>query len=346
MKKHINKINKISKEKFKNLDTSTLKIPALTLVLGLLLGYLVSNTGLLPNPSHISTNKTKDLIESYLLSSGIPDATISNVVAEGDLYKVSLNVAGYDYTSYATKDGSLLFPEGLDLQSSDSLVADTPTPQPTEVPTSDKPSVELFVMSHCPYGTQAMKGILPAQEALGDKIDFNIKFVNYAMHGEVEVYEQLNQYCIQKDFGRDTFANYLGCFLEAGDSEACLSQTGIDTNALSACTNAADTEFSITANFNDQSTWMGSYPPFNTHDQDNIAYGVQGSPTLVINGVQSNAGRDSVSYLNAICNAFNEQPEECNTQLSPAQPTPGFGYGSETTAAPSAAVAANTAQCL
>ena len=68
----------------------------------------------------------------------------------------------------------------------------------------------------------------------------------------------------------------------------------------------------------------------------NDKYGIGGSPTLVINGAQANSGRDSVSYLRTICAAFNDAPEACNTELSSAQPSPGFGYettsGSTTTA--------------
>jgi hypothetical protein len=56
-------------------------------------------------------------------------------------------------------------------------------------------------------------------------------------------------------------------------------------------------------------------------------YGVQGSPTLVVNGEMTNSGRDSDSYLNTVCSAFNEVPEECMQELSGAAPSPGFGYG-------------------
>ncbi len=51
-------------------------------------------------------------------------------------------------------------------------------------------------MSHCPYGTQIEKGILLVFRALGNKIDAQFKFVNYAMHEETELAEQLRQYCI------------------------------------------------------------------------------------------------------------------------------------------------------
>lgn len=192
--------------------------------------------------------------------------------------------------------------------------------------------VDLFVMSHCPYGTQAEKGMLPVAKLLGDKIDFNLKFVYYAMHptsGEVE--EQLNQYCIQKE-QKDKLFDYLECFLTDSDGERCLDETGIDRTALEACTSAADEEFAITENLEDTSLWLnGRYPLFNINKEENEIYGVGGSPTLVINDeVISGAPRDSVSLLSIVCSAFNEQPEECLTEFEYSVPSPGFGWDEAT----------------
>jgi len=49
-------------------------------------------------------------------------------------------------------------------------------------------------MSYCPYGTQIEKGILPVINALGNKIKFSLKFVDYAMHGKKEIDENSRQY--------------------------------------------------------------------------------------------------------------------------------------------------------
>ncbi|MBU3923425.1 MAG: hypothetical protein KJ592_00750, partial [Nanoarchaeota archaeon] len=235
---------------------------------------------------------------------------------------------------YVTKDGENLVPSLVPL-TAQATQPTTDNRQPTtevNVPKSDKPIVEAFVMSHCPYGTQIEKGLLPVANLLGDKIDFQIKFVYYAMHptyGEVE--EQLNQYCIQEE-QNDKYLDYLTCFLgktgTPADGATCIDETKINKAKLSSCTTKTDKEFSVLANLNDQSTWMsGRYPKFDIHKADNDKYQVGGSPTLVINGVTAQAGRDSVSLLNAICASFNDAPEECNTELSPAQPTPGFGFG-------------------
>ena len=199
------------------------------------------------------------------------------------------------------------------------------------IPKSDKPKIEAFVMAYCPYGTQMEKGLIPVVNLLGDKIDFEIKFVSYAMHpsqGEVE--EELNQYCIQEE-QNDKYLSYLSCFLEAGDGEGCLTKTGIDKTKLKSCTDKTDKEFNIIANLNDKSKWSGGrFPQFNIYKTDNEKYGVQGSPTLIINGQKSQSGRDSASLLNAICSSFNEAPEECSTDMTSfGTPAPGFGFGTQ-----------------
>jgi hypothetical protein len=265
-------------------------------------------------------------------------ASLVTINDDGSLYEVVLSIEGQEIPVYVTKDGTNLVPSLVPLESSPSTNTPSPsTPTPTSVPKSDKPKVELFIMSHCPYGTQAEKGILPTIGALGDTIDFELKFVYYAMHptqGEVE--EQLNQYCIQKE-QNDKFIKYLTCFLEASDGAGCLVSEGINTAQLETCTTATDAEFNVLANLNDQSSWLsGRFPKFDIHKAENDAYGIGGSPTLVINGVQSNAGRDSASYLSGICAAFNTAPEECNTELPATSPGPGFGWSTTQAAATAA----------
>ena len=96
---------------------------------------------------------------------------------------------------------------------------------------------------------------------------------------------------------------------------------------MEACFEDADKEFEIMDNLEDKSKWLnGRYPLFNTHKELNEQYGVRGSPTLVINGATSGAGRDPASYLAGICEAFNEAPEACNTELSTESYGAGFGY--------------------
>ncbi|MDD5291174.1 MAG: hypothetical protein PHZ04_03590 [Patescibacteria group bacterium] len=272
--------------------------------------------------------KAGEFINANLVQAGT-EVEIKDIVEENGLYKIVVNVGGQDFDSYLTKDGTKFFPQVLDM-TADAAATDTSDTAAggsgSEVAAkSDKPNVELFVMSHCPYGTQIEKGILPVIEALGSKIDFTLKFCDYAMHGENELKEELKQYCIQKEQG-DKLNGYLKCFLEAGDGDGCIAKAGLDKSKLDACVSATDKEYKVTEKFNDKTTWSnGQFPVFDVYKADNDKYGVSGSPTLVINGAQVTSNRDSASLLATICSAFNTAPEECSQSLSSTAPSAGFG---------------------
>ena len=302
-----------------------------TVILALLLIALLASGG--SSGPIVSAQEAGQNLLSFANAQGAEAELISST-EDGPFYEVVLSIEGQEVPLYVTKDGKSFTQQLVQLDAAAPSAPSTPsTPTPTNIPKNDKPVVEAFVMSHCPYGTQIEKGLLPVVETLKDKIDFELKFVYYAMHpSQGEVQEQLNQYCIQEEQNAK-FNDYLTCFLEEGDGEGCLTSTGIDKTKLETCTTAADEEFDVLANLEDQSSWLsGRFPLFNVHKADNEKYQVGGSPTLVINGVQAQAGRDSVSLLNAICAAFETAPEECNTEFEAGQPTPGFGWSTTTSA--------------
>lgn len=272
--------------------------------------------------------RSAEFINKELVQGGT--ATAKVVGKEGDLYKLEISYNGQKIPSFISKDGKRFFPQVMDLSGNtpDTTKTNTGSTVDQVSEKSDKPTVELFVMSHCPYGTQIEKGILPVAKVLGDKIDFKIKFTDYAMHGEKELKEQLNQYCIQKE-QTAKYSAYLECFLKDGDSgaENCLNQSGVDKTKLSGCVAKTDKEYKVLENFNNKVGFKGSYPGFEIFKSDNQKYSVAGSPTLVINGAQSQSGRDSKSLLKSICSAFNNPPKECSTELSSETPAPGFGGG-------------------
>ncbi|MDD4409968.1 MAG: hypothetical protein PHW52_04955 [Candidatus Pacebacteria bacterium] len=121
---------------------------------------------------------------------------------------------------------------------------------------------------------------------------------------------------------------YLKCFLKEGKGDDCLSLAKIDTNQLTSCTAKAEKEFKVLANFKNKVGYKGQFPAVDLDKEDNTKYGVQGSPTLVINGAQSQpSGRDSNALLKTICSGFNNAPKECSDSLSSEAPSPGFGEG-------------------
>lgn len=275
--------------------------------------------------------KADEFINKNLMQGGVT-ATIGQVVEESGLYKISLNVNGQDYTSFMTRDGKKFFTTEIDMEAVQKEAGAAEAQANQTTPKTEKPVVELFVMSYCPYGTQAEKGILPVVSFLGDKIDFKLKFVNYLMHGEKEMLENLRQYCIENQEPQK-LNNYLNCFLKEGNAASCLASEKIDAGKLASCEQATDAQFKIKQSFADKNSWDNpNYPPFAIFNADNQKYNVSGSPTLVINGVTaSKIARDPESLKKAICAAFTSEPEACKTALSAAAPAPGFGEGASTT---------------
>lgn len=277
--------------------------------------------------------KVEEFINKNLMRPG-SKAIIKEIIDDGDLYKIVVDIGGgQEIDSYLTKDGAKFFPQVMDIKEVEETNqqpqsnATSAQNQPVQnIEKKDKPKVELFVMSYCPYGTQVEKGIIPVIETLGDKIDFELKFCDYAMHYQKELNEQLQQYCIQKE-EPNKLISYLKCFLEDENSSRCLKEAGINDSKLQSCVAATDNQYKVTEKFNDRNSWRGSYPPFDVHKTDNDRYNIDSSPSLVINGMKVSSGRNPASLLSVICSGFNNQPEECNQSLSSATPSPGFGFG-------------------
>ena len=91
-----------------------------------------------------------------------------------------------------------------------------------------------------------------------------------------------------------------------------MKTVGINSAQIKTCVTDATKQFSPTEK------------SFSINADDNTKYGVQGSPTLVVNGTTVSSGRDSASVLKAICSGFTTQPKECSTQLSATAPGAGF----------------------
>jgi hypothetical protein len=242
---------------------------------------------------------------------------ITDPVKEAGLYKISISVSGQTMDTYLSMDGKMFFPQAIDLSQEKTQAADNSQAAAQEKTAADQktdvPTVDLFVMSYCPYGLQMEKGLLPVVETLGSKIKFNLEFVSYTLHGQKEVDENINQYCIESTQPSKLDA-YLKCFWKnsAGASDACMKSSGINTVQIATCVTNTNKQFSPTEK------------SFSINADDNTKFGVQGSPTLVVNGTTISSGRDSASILKAICSGFTTAPKECSAQLSATAPAAGF----------------------
>ncbi len=320
----------------------------LLLVGGLAIGLLA---GMLLNSCPESTqsmnsqeagDKAVEFITTNLLGPGISAELVSiEELNGGSLYKLELNISDGSSSqvaeSYITSDGEYIFPQGIPtgefaaLKQAAEEQQDQQQEQEMEaIPKTEKPEVKLFIMSYCPYGLQAMKAAVPAYELLDGKADMTINFVSYAMHDKLELDENLRMYCIQEE-QKEVFLDYMACFTESDDYESCLDETNVDKTKLDSCVTRVDEEYKVTEMYNDKSTWAsGRFPMFNVEKEDNEAYGVQGSPTMVINGKVVSVSRSPEAYKEAICSAFVTPPAECDETLSESPASPGFGGGTGT----------------
>ena len=327
---------------------------AILVVLFLLVGYRMRGgniaqifTGKTDIGQEAAKSKATDFVKNNLVPAGT-DVTVKEIAKEGDLYKITFAIDKNDITAYMTSDGQKFFPKEMDVAAAPEKAAGSAAAAPAakDIPKSDTPEVQLFVMSYCPYGTQMEKGILPVLDTLKDKIKFSLEFVSYSMHNSLETNdrkeldENLRQYCIEKN-QPDKLNSYLSCFLKKGQgTEAdCMTSAGVNAATVKSCMAQSDSQFNVTKNFQDQGSYKNGFPIFEVNKDDNEKYNVQGSPTLIINGVSAKAARDSASILKTICSAFNSPPSECDAQLSATAPSPGFGDG---TAASGAAASCTT----
>jgi len=173
---------------------------------------------------------------------------------------------------------------------------------------------------------QAQKMFLPVYNLLKNKAEMGVYFVNYIMHEKQEIDENLRQYCIQEE-QKGKYYDYLSCFVKDGKFNECLSQAQIDTTRMESCISKTDEQYKVTSQYNDKSTWLnGNFPKFDVHTDLNKQYGVQGSPTIVINDkVVEVSPRSPEKFKEVICQSFNSPPEECSQTLSNTAFSPGFG---------------------
>ncbi len=119
------------------------------------------------------------------------------------------------------------------------------------------PTVELFVMSYCPFGVQAEQKLIPIVKEFGDTIDFKLRFIAkenpekrsqditpfVSLHGYPEVAEDIRQLLIAKEYP-DKYLDYLLCRAKKLNEswEACARKLNIDVEKIQARFDAPEAE--------------------------------------------------------------------------------------------------------
>lgn len=283
-------------------------------------GFLISNmtgiTGQVVGTERISVQEVNEKISNYVtenLLQASSEFEIIDTTEENGIYVITMSIDEQEFISYASLDGKFLFPSGFDMEEViEELEMPVPTTEP-EIPKTEEPVVELFVMSFCPYGMQAENTMLPVVELLGDSVDIILQYIVSlnddgsirSLHGEYEANENARQLCIMEEYSVIKLWEYLEIFnpeCNRNNLDTCwkekAEEAGIDVAVIEQCFEEKGTELLET-----QAIFSG-------------AKGVTGSPTLLINGVKYTGSRTTDGFKEAICSAFITPPEECSEILS------------------------------
>lgn len=261
-----------------------------------------------------------DFVKNNLVQPGT-DAVVKDITKEGDLYKITFTVGKQDIVTYMTADGTKFFPQVMDIaevekQSADQKAKDEEAAK--DVPKTDKPTVDLYVMAFCPFGNKAEDTIKPVYDLLKNKVDFNFHYIVSSsgdtissLHGQKEVDQDEREACVLRDNGKDKWMNFVtyvndNCGSDGSCWEKAAQNSGLDTAKINSCVSSSGTDM------------------MKAEEKASNDAGATGSPTMIINGVESKAVYqygNSDSYKQTICNAFNTSPEECSQQLSSSTST-------------------------
>ena len=262
------------------------------------------------------TKDTLDFVNKALLQ-GASAAELKSVSENAGLYNMKLVVNGKEIDSYVTKDGKLFFPQAINVEEVSALATTGAEPEaPAQAAVkSDKPKVDLYVMSFCPYGNKAEETMYPVYKLLKDKVEWNVHYIVgvsgttvNSLHGQPEADQNMREVCVKENYGMDAFWKFMSYVNNnCGSNGACWKDAAKDASAdatvIETCVAKKGLEYMKAE-----------------ADASNAA-GAQGSPTLLINGQGTSAVYqygNTAAYQNAICSAFNTPPEACGEVVAAA----------------------------
>ncbi|MFH8080369.1 MAG: thioredoxin domain-containing protein [Candidatus Aenigmatarchaeota archaeon] len=261
--------------------------------------------------------KTINYINENLVQ-GSNKASLVSVEMESGMYKITTSYQGQNIPVYVSKDGRYLFlTQPLDMTIN---IPKEETSATFDAPDSEKPQVDLYVMSFCPFGIQAENAMKPVFDLLNQKANFRIIFIanvngdDYksvdSLHGINEAMEDLRQICVMKHYDQKTFWKYLmeinaNCYSIYRDEKALDScwrnatkKIGIDDKKIDECSKSKE-----------------ALEILKQHEALVNQNKVRGSPTLIINGKVYNGERSPEAFKQAICSGFTKPPSECSQKL-------------------------------
>ncbi|MBW2970622.1 DsbA family protein, partial [Candidatus Woesearchaeota archaeon] len=184
----------------------------------------------------------------------------------------------------------------------------------------NRPQIDFFVMSYCPYGNQAEEAIEPVFQLLKDEADFNPYFVIYenyggggpsycldkesllcSMHGIQELHQGIREHCVNNHIGTAEMFEFMlamnaECSASNADTcwEAVAEDLGLDVDVITQCEDDEGLEI--------------------TQEDKKMTelFGVSGSPTVFIDGEKYAGSRTAAGFQAALCAAFDDAPAACD----------------------------------
>jgi len=262
-----------------------------------------------------SANKVLNFVNEYFVPE--KNAVISGkVVEESGLLKVSISVDDKPVFFYTTKDGALLFLPNSMIDIAKYKESAKKEEVNKEIEKTEKPTIELFVMSLCPYGIKAEQEIMSVINDFGDKLNFHIKFiVNVkggnieevdSLHGKDESREDARQIAVMQ-FYPDKFTSYLDKISE----NSCVISCG----AVKLEDYWKKVAKGLKMDIKKIESFAYGKDCLNILKENESSaekYQANASPTLIINGMKSDSiykGKSAIKE--AICSAYVNPPNLC-----------------------------------
>ena len=179
--------------------------------------------------------------------------------------------------------------------------------------TGEKASLDFYVMSQCPYGTQVMDAIAPVVKQLGGALDFEVNYIASdsgngefnSLHGANEVKGDIVQLCAVK-YNPDKYMDMIVCQDKNAGAipdnwEKCATDNGLDAEKIKACYEGDEGKQLLSASI-----------------KKSTEANAQGSPTIMLNGKSYQGGRGTNDFLRAICDTFKaDKPQACSEIPAP-----------------------------
>ncbi|MFH0875508.1 MAG: GILT family protein [archaeon] len=192
--------------------------------------------------------------------------------------------------------------------------------------TFEKPTLDFFVMSYCPYGNQAEVAIEPVYQVLKDDALFKPHYIYYenyggggasfcidsgnkycSMHGVQEANQNVREQCVEAKYGMDGWFKFtleMNTKCSSKNADTCFESVAkglsYDTAYIKSCEESNAEKYAA-----EDARLM-------------TVFGAQGSPAMYINGAEYSEARTAAGIQAALCALFDKKPEGCSADLGSA----------------------------